>query len=333
VLKGLYLRNLRWWSEQPLSRANDGILTIGYSYPNQFMAERYNSSGSPYWAAKAFIALAVPENHPFWKADELPVDKYRPSIHVSQVTGLIFNHVGDHTVMLVSGPGTCQSMRWVPEKYNKFAYSSRYGFSIESDVYHFNTGCFDNMIALSDDGKHYRVREECEEAAVADTVLFSKWRPYSDVTVETWLAPAGPWHVRVHRIISSRTLQTIEGGFASPRTDFNQDSKQSNGTKAFTKSSLGDFSGIIDNSELPREARIQVPHGNTNLMFPRTLIPQLCAQVEIGETVLRCAVLAHPNGQFAASEWEKEPTVPTISELEALFESRGVQIEVTKPFP
>lgn len=54
VVKGLVLRNLRWWFSKPIFDAG-GILTVGYAYPNLIMAENYNSPGSPYWALKTFL--------------------------------------------------------------------------------------------------------------------------------------------------------------------------------------------------------------------------------------------------------------------------------------
>jgi hypothetical protein len=34
---------------------------------------------------------------------------------------------------------------------------------------------------------------------------------WHDVMIETWLIPFGEWHLRLHRINSARTLQTVEG--------------------------------------------------------------------------------------------------------------------------
>jgi hypothetical protein len=53
VVKGLILRHLRWWLRQPIFD-RDGILTLGFAYPNLAMCEDYNSPGSPYWALKVF---------------------------------------------------------------------------------------------------------------------------------------------------------------------------------------------------------------------------------------------------------------------------------------
>lgn len=43
--------------------------TIGYCYPQMYMAERYNAPGSPYWGMKSFLLLALPDDHPFWIAE------------------------------------------------------------------------------------------------------------------------------------------------------------------------------------------------------------------------------------------------------------------------
>lgn len=333
VIKGLYLRNLRWWATQPISRSNDGLLTVGYAYPNQFMAERYNSSGSPWWAMKAFAPLSLPATHPFWSAEELPLPTREPTAAFS-IPGMVFSHQPGHTVMFTAGPETGQAMRHVPEKYKKFAYSSRYGFSVENESLGFEIGTFDSMIALSDDGKHFRVREHCVDAYVAGDILLSLWHPWHDVKVETWIIPRGLWHVRIHRITSPRALSTIEGGFAAPRADFSADETHADLSSAWVKSKLGDFSGIVDASSPQRSARVHTPHGNTSIMFPRTLIPQLRGSVEANTpAVFTCAVLASPDGvEVMRSAWEKRPSVPSVDELEKLFRFQGVQVEVAKHY-
>ena len=42
VVKGIILRNIRWWMKQPIFDER-GLLTIGYRYPNLKMAEFYNA--------------------------------------------------------------------------------------------------------------------------------------------------------------------------------------------------------------------------------------------------------------------------------------------------
>lgn len=53
VVKGIILRHLRWWQQQSIFD-REGILTLGFAYPNLVMCEDYNSPGSPYWALKVF---------------------------------------------------------------------------------------------------------------------------------------------------------------------------------------------------------------------------------------------------------------------------------------
>lgn len=47
VIKGYYLRHLRWWSRLPIT-GRDGLLTVGYAYPNAMIAEDDSSAQSPY---------------------------------------------------------------------------------------------------------------------------------------------------------------------------------------------------------------------------------------------------------------------------------------------
>ena len=46
VIKGLIVRHLQDWMKKPIFD-RDGILTIGYGYPDLIMGERYNGPGSP----------------------------------------------------------------------------------------------------------------------------------------------------------------------------------------------------------------------------------------------------------------------------------------------
>ena len=64
VIKGVLLRNLRWWMQYPIFSDN-GYLTIGYAYPNLKVSEYYIAPGSSNWAMKAFLPLALEETHPF----------------------------------------------------------------------------------------------------------------------------------------------------------------------------------------------------------------------------------------------------------------------------
>ncbi|WIJ23876.1 DUF2264 domain-containing protein [Devosia sp. RR2S18] len=320
-IKGHFLRHLRWWSQHPIAN-RDGVLSIGYGYPNLFMSEGYNSAGSPYWALKAFLPLALPEDHPFWTAEEAPArftDEPVPLRH----PGMIMMHTTGNVVALSSGQQNWQ-MRHGSEKYAKFAYSSRYGFSVEVDERAYNMGAFDGALALSDDGRHFRVRETNEVAQIAGNMLFSRWKPWNDVTVETWLLPAHPWHIRVHRITTPRALHGTEGGFAIARADLNADTCIDEPSRAIAKSQT-DVSAIVDLGG-KREGRAHRAYPNTNLIVAKTIVPQLRGEIPAGTTVLVTAAMALPPGDAAEAALNQPPAAPDLSEIEALFAREGVDV-------
>lgn len=215
VLKGLVLRHLRWWFRQPIFDA-EGVLTIGYAYPNLVMAEQYNSPGSPYWALKAFLPLALAEDDPFWQAEEEPLPELSgASIQRPAHLVLCREAVSDHVAAFNAGhPGTNEHAH-TSAKYEKFVYSTAFGFSVPKAEWGVAQGAFDSMLALSEAGDNlYRVRRRNEETSIEDNVLFARWKPWSDVEVRTWIAAGLPWHLRIHCIRTGRALDVVEGGFA-----------------------------------------------------------------------------------------------------------------------
>ncbi|KAK6833984.1 hypothetical protein PG987_008678 [Apiospora arundinis] len=224
MVKGIVLRHLRWWQTQPDIWSPSGTLTIGYSYPNMYMAKNYNSPGSPYWACLGFICLAVPPEHPFWTSEEeLPRDVI-PKIKGLKHPGHIVSSLGGHCMLLSSGQACGYPMKGTHAKYGSFAYSSAYGYSY----------ALASQLGLSDDGGEYWKTRRASEYAGLETrgtdddaganneitpVLVSVWKPFRDVTVRTTLVPpaeATPnWHLRAHRIeAAGREVMTADGSFA-----------------------------------------------------------------------------------------------------------------------
>lgn len=103
VMKGIVMRNLRWWADQPIAD-RDGVLSVGFGYANPHMAEDYNSPGSPYWAMKAFLVLAMPEDHPFWQAEEMPLPADLED-ELQHGPGFLLRSSGSHVTVLSAGQG------------------------------------------------------------------------------------------------------------------------------------------------------------------------------------------------------------------------------------
>lgn len=130
VVKGIVLRNLRWWFSQPIFDAA-GVLTIGYTYPNLVMAENYNAPGSPYWALKTFLPLALGEEHPFWSEEELPLPEI-PAVMVQKPAHLVLvrEPASGHVAAFNSGHLYTNEHTHTSAKYEKFVYSTGFGFSV-----------------------------------------------------------------------------------------------------------------------------------------------------------------------------------------------------------
>ena len=319
-IKGYYMRHIRWWSTLPIAD-RDGVLSIGYGYPNLLMSESYNSPGSPYWALKFFLPLALPADHPFWLAEEAPAPSFADPVPLKE-PGMVAMHTPGNIVVLASGQQH-DKMRGAHEKYSKFTYSTRYAFNIEADDRNFAAASFDGMLGLSDDGVHFRMRETLEQALIAGDKLYSRWKPWGDVTVETWLVPASPWHIRIHRIVTPRALKTTEGGFAIEKADFNADiAEQGEGFAVWRGQT--DTSAIIDLSPaFRRGGHSMSPIANTNLVHAKTLLPQLRGEIVAGTTLLAAAVIALPNAEMDPAFLSFVPDCPDVTELERLFRATG----------
>ena len=294
VIKGLYLRHLRWWLRQPIL-SDSGLLTIGYAYPNLLMAESYNGPGSPYWALKTFLPLALPEDHPFWRAEEAPLPP-RPAIHtVTQAKLVVVTTAGaDEVVALNPGQAVEDWPRHAPHKYSKFAYSTRFGFSVPAGAPSLPEGGFDSVLALSDDERRFRARDHCLDPEVRDGVAFSRWRPWPDVEVDTWLVAAASFHVRVHRVCTGRRLWSAEGGFASGyhwrETLLNRVAgSRIEVMTPYGCSALRDLSG-------GRTAEMIELGANSHLLYSLAAMPVLRAVHDPGRFWLICVACGRPAG-------------------------------------
>ncbi|MFJ9634823.1 DUF2264 domain-containing protein [Streptomyces sp. NPDC101175] len=305
-VKGFLLRHLRWWDRRPVT-GPDGLLSIGYGYPQPALAEQYNAFGSPYWSLKAYLPLALPAGHAFWAAPEEPPPAL-PAVSAQPHAGAVLMRTsGDVTVL--AGRQHHPWVRHGAEKYAKFAYSTRFGFSLPNGTLGLEQGAHDSMLALSDDGgAHYRVREEPTDPEVTPDTVRSTWRPWPDVEITTWLTAAAPWHVRTHRIRTGRALHTAEGGFA---VDRDAGTDRATGPAYARVSAPAGLTGLRD-LDGRREGEVVDCLPGTNVLARRTALPALTGQLPPGEHWLRCAVLGLPAGPAAEKAWLEPPAAPPL---------------------
>ncbi|AIQ46550.1 hypothetical protein R70723_12220 [Paenibacillus sp. FSL R7-0273] len=302
VVKGMILRNLRWWFSQPIFDSA-GVLTVGYAYPNLVMAENYNAPGSPYWAFKTFLVLALETNSGFWMSAEEDMPQL-PALSVQAEPHLVVCRDLDsgHVAAFNSGHLGTNAHTHTPAKYEKFVYSTRFGFSVPRAEWGLEQASADSMLALSERDQLFRVRRVNEETWISGNVLYAKWRPWGDVEVQTWIVAGLPWHVRIHKIKTGRPLTAAEGGYSLAAKQEQQIEKAGNPglsvQNTFGESGVCSLRGYT-------KAQLVYSNVNTNVLYPRTSLPSLLAELEPGSHLLISAVCGAPAGSRSAPPLEE----------------------------
>ena len=215
VMKGIIVRNLQWWMAQPIFD-RDGVLTIGYTYPQLYMSERYNAPGSPYWGMKSFVVLALPADHPFWSAEAAPLPRM-PELYAMQSADLLFQRLPDGQVNAYAPAEVEQNEHGqFAEKYAKFVYNTRFGFSASRSYVQLEQAAPDSMLAFVIDGYTF-VRRHSERFQLLGDRLLSQWSPFAGITVTTELIPQGRGHIRRHTVQSDVACTAYDCGFAVPK--------------------------------------------------------------------------------------------------------------------
>ncbi|RYP52141.1 hypothetical protein DL768_002691 [Monosporascus sp. mg162] len=167
ALKGMLLRNLRWWTDKPYIFNTDGSLNIGFTYPNMYMAEDYNSPQSVYWCLKSFVVVGVGDERPFWQSEEQPhplktptSPQNIPAVAILDPPKHILCSTPEHHFLLSSGQSTTKLFKGREAKYGKLAYSSAFGFSVPAGPA-LSQLAPDSTLALSlDDGETWRTAKD-----------------------------------------------------------------------------------------------------------------------------------------------------------------------------
>lgn len=303
VMKGIVLRNFRWWSARPMLD-HEGLLTVGFAYPDLLVAEQYNSPTSPYWAFKAFLALALPESHAFWQAEEVTLP-LAPGAYPQPVPGFVVQKTSYDTVLLCPGRYPPYEVVNNAAKYSKFAYSARLGFCVGHGGYDLEKVGGDSMLLVSTGDGYWRERRHSESLQSGSNWVSSVWRPYQGTSVRTWLIAADEGHVRVHRLETDQEVETAEGGFSAPFStameleppraeDEARRKTLDHGTNPYGSVRFEGHSSwsLIVGLASRRRGTVVAPSPNLNLIFPQVRIPTLVGRFKPGVHWLACYVAA-----------------------------------------
>ncbi|WP_270344561.1 DUF2264 domain-containing protein [Enterococcus thailandicus] len=315
-IKGLINRHMKnWWAQEIFS--TDGLLTVGYHYENLIFAEGYNGFGSPYWALKSFLLLAVPADHPYWQAQEQPLTIDERFLAVPESKNFYqYNRELTHLQAFPAGQFV-QFQNHPHAKYSKFVYSTVFGFSVPKQDYWYYEGAYDNVLALAKDGHYFRSKGLDTHFAILPDRIVHEWNPWSDVSIVSTIVPLETCHVRIHEIETKEALRAYAGGFSAPYTS---ELPVAEGGVAEVASPIGlsRIEGLLGFEE----AAIVRTEPNTNLFYPRTALPHVVANISPGKTVLVSLVA----GLLPEEQMEK-PTIE-ISNEQVKVQQNEKRIEV-----
>lgn len=272
-----------WWQEKIFT--DHHYLSIGYGYENLVMAESYNGPGSPYWALKSFLILAVSENHPFWQ--ESVSEKVNTNIfgqpYAIQSARMMLQQT-DNGQQLLGYPVAQWSLSQSQgiSKYAKFVYSTQFGFSVTKSAIGYAEGGFDNTFAVSLDNRHFVTKEEVAEFHLLPDRTIQVWQPYVGVCIKSTIIPLGAYHLRIHQIQSDYPLYLYDGGFSVQQEPHFTEKHEAN--KVSYHSQRGHI--CCENIQGYQEAFLIANAPNTNVLYPRTVMCGLKNKVAAGKHCL-----------------------------------------------
>jgi hypothetical protein len=330
-MKGLILRNLRWWFKQSIFDTN-GLLTIGYCYPNLLMAENYNAPGSPYWALKTFLLLALPKEHPFWQAEEKHLPFLKEKVFQKSPRFILCRQEElGHTVAFNAGYKHTNDHPHAGAKYEKFAYSNLFGFSVQKADWGLSQGAFDSMLAVSEGDNLFRGKKTCVDFSVSENVIYTNWKPFADVDIKTWLVAGAPWHIRIHCIEAGRAIDYADGGFALGLENNEHHGQKAevilNKQECFAKLPWGasGIQSIYGNGQ----PDLISPNANTNLINARTVIPTVKGSLKPGTHWMINAVFGEPGSEDVLHHWDVVPHVKMVDD-EIIIRQGAEKIRIRK---
>ena len=272
ICKGIIEKNIRYWLGKDIFDSN--ILSVGYGYPNLTMAERYNAPGSPYWSLKAFLFLALPDNHTFWKAESLPLPHLQPL--KNELGRRLIQHRGWDVTMYEPGMLGMRSLGHFTEKYDKFAYSSSSPFSVSHSNESIEEAAADSMLAFVVDGTVY-VRKGSVDFFIENDSLVSHWSPCPEIDVETRVIIKEDGHLRTHIIRSSMECSAYDSGFSREKDNI----RKTETCAEVSSSGIHSSAECVEGNGVPVVLNADP---NTNLMWRNSVIPSVEYHIGNGET-------------------------------------------------
>ena len=137
------------------------------------------------------MLLALPDDHPVWSAEAapLPVELTRAGVTGQPSADLLLQRLPDGQLNAYS-PANYEKddHGQFVEKYGKFVYNTRFGFSASRSYVQLEQAAPDSMLAFVIDGWTF-VRRHSDRFVLMGDRLLSEWRPMPGIKVPAGLAP------------------------------------------------------------------------------------------------------------------------------------------------
>ncbi|MFI7543563.1 DUF2264 domain-containing protein [Actinoplanes sp. NPDC049599] len=202
-----------------------GLLTLGWHGPWRRLAQFYSGPGSPYWASKGLLGIALPADHPVWtaEAEPLPVQT-GDTLRALTAPGWVVSGCRADGIVRIVNHGTDHATEDSPladaPMYARLGYSTATAPVLDEDGW---TAPEDQTVALVDrEGRRTHrtgMREvfaRVDEAGVAGSTTLAHWVktgtgqpdygggrsgpswPAGRITVVSLVR--GPWELRLSRV-------------------------------------------------------------------------------------------------------------------------------------
>ncbi len=269
VIKGIINRHFNYWLNQDIFK-DDGVLSIGYTYSNLIMSERYNATGSPYWALKSFLLLALDDNHLYWEVEEKPLPHLEKVKHFKEGNLLLQRkNEGNDVVIYLPAEIDLYGHGHFIEKYSKFAYSSAFGFSVMRTAFFLDEAAPDSMLAFVIDDTVF-VRKISKEYEILENKIISKWSPFIGIEVTTTIELTENGHKRHHSIKSDYDCLSYDYGYSLPK--FTNNFKNTTNNHSIKVISKNLSCEVIDINNIGEPTLLDC-FPNTNVLYKNTVIP------------------------------------------------------------
>ncbi|MEU8111223.1 DUF2264 domain-containing protein [Micromonospora sp. NPDC048947] len=224
-----------------------GLLTLGWHGPWPRLAQSYSGPGSPYWASKGLLGIALPADHPVWTTPQepLPVEE-RDTVRAIRAPGWLISGTRADGIVRVVNHGTDHAVEGATVSDSPLY--ARLGYSTATTPVLDDSGWatpLDQSVTLVDDAgrvthragmRLLTVHVDTDGVGVAGSRALAHWvdpdpgqrdhgggrvgrsRPAGHLTVYSLVR--GPWELRLTRVddladgVEAAALRLRIGGWA-----------------------------------------------------------------------------------------------------------------------